>query len=124
MTEERRARKRKADKERWYWLRDHGICPVCAAADIEPGLWGCKLCVKKSQERKRQYDPDGSKQYEKNKQRREQRMALGLCISCGKPAYGYKNCEACRAKNRDRCRVYLIKRKMREEVDKAKGRTV
>ena len=41
---------RRYGQERYRWLKSHGICTYCAAADAEDGFVECAACRKKKRE--------------------------------------------------------------------------
>lgn len=98
------------EKERREWYAEHGICIVCGQRDALPGRKKCAECTEKatlnnikyrSLERERSY-------YPRRKQKREQRIAAGLCPICGKPAkYGQL------------CYEHYLKKRRKQEAEKA-----
>lgn len=84
-------------------LRKEELCIRCRRADARTlaGKMVCGECYKKQSE------------YQKAK--RQERIAKGLCSSCGKnrPESG-RTCEACRIRSREDC-VYSRAKKKREK---------
>lgn len=85
------------EKERREWYAAHGICISCGQRDAFPGRKKCAECLEKSTlnnikyrslERERSY-------YPRRKQKREERIAAGLCPFCGKPAKYGQLCYEC-----------------------------
>lgn len=91
------------------WYIDHNICVACGQRDAFNGRQKCPECLEKaiiqnmkyrSLERERSY-------YPRRKEKREQRIADGLCPICGKPA----------AKGQ-LCLEHFIKRRRKRETEK------
>ena len=78
------------ERERYRWLKSHGMCVRCAHEKAVPGKVCCPECGERARERQRLYHDDERKQYEKN--RYYLRKAEGVCVVCGRPA---DNCVFC-----------------------------
>ena len=85
------------EKERRKWYAEHGICVACGQRDALPNRQKCAECTEKatlnnikyrSLERERGY-------YQRRKQKREERIASGLCPNCGKAAKYGQLCYEC-----------------------------
>lgn len=106
---------RKRESDRYYWLKEHGICVKCGHEDARPGRTRCEACAEKAwsalsyYRSKRAYDSKLAKdrQYyethrkeitEKRRRQREERATQGLCPRCGKKLTDsrYKYCLECR----------------------------
>lgn len=91
------------------WYIDHKICVACGQRDAFEGRQKCPECLEKanndnakyrSLERERTY-------YPRRKEKREIRIASGLCPICGKTATNGQLCQRC-----------YIKRRLRREKEK------
>ena len=92
-------------KERYKWLKAHGVCVECGQQDAAPGRARCLVCNDKKNEISIRYhyahrEELLAKKRVREKALREERKAAGLCPICGKhePEQGYVNCPYCRAR--------------------------
>lgn len=105
-------------KKRYENLLIAGMCSSCGKTWAEPGRVLCKRCQSKN---KMRYAKNS--RADKLKQKRQERIAAGLCPDCGKPVEGkYKRCQRCRDMQADRTRKYKIKKRLKEEAAKARRR--
>ena len=112
----------KRQRERYHWLKEHGICTACAQMWVEPGHAYCKACARKKDKYK---DARREHHIELMRGLREYRSANGLCSDCGKPAAdGRKRCERCLALQRDRNVKFRLNKQFEEEARKARERMV
>lgn len=112
------ARKHDADIARYYELKRRGLCVTCGRTWAEPGHVRCKACAADILRQSTASDPDG----EKRRKRRENRVAAGLCIDCGRPTKdGKQRCERCIEMRRDSTRKYKIMQKIDREAEKARN---
>lgn len=92
---------RERSKETREWCLSHNICPVCRKNKIYPPERSCPNCKNKANQAARD-KADSDMRRERAKQRRAARRAAGLC-SCGRELEpGYRMCERCRRKQRNR----------------------
>ena len=84
MSDYAKAAHNKADRERYYWLKEHGLCTKCGQNYAEAGHVTCKNCYKKQRDWVKRTDPDRSKQRAREQARRERLRQAGLCLWCGK----------------------------------------
>ena len=99
---------RKYKKERYDWLKEHGICVRCGCEPAYKGMTRCIYCRAiqnaAAVERKRLH-PFTQEQREAKRvysmSIRAERKRKGLCPRCGKPHNNGKiNCERCNAQSR------------------------
>ena len=114
MSEYAKAAHRRADHERYAWLKEHGICVKCGQNYADAGHVTCVNCYKKYKEWRQRTDPDGSVQRERERSRRERLRAEGLCLWCGKnkAVNGRTLCVACKGKYKDTQTVYNIHKRL------------
>ena len=107
-------------KNRYYWLKQHGICVECGAENAEKGRVHCRKCAKTNQEYstiwyyKKIMDDEIYKNTHNEKvnqsiqKRREYRRENGLCTQCGKELIDkkYKKCKQCREKDNAYRKIY------------------
>ena len=97
---------RKYKKERYDWLKEHGICVCCGHEPTYKGLTKCIYCRAVQNAATAEYNrlhPDTPEQRENKRVRsynlREERKKAGLCPWCGKPVDSEKiHCGRCLAK--------------------------
>ncbi len=108
-------------RERYYWLKSHGICVRCGQESAEPNKTQCWECAEKNKERRalRYAKMDYAAKTEYNEKIRMNgnarfvdRKARGLCVKCGKraPAVGILSCNECRRKQQKSDAKRLAKR--------------
>ncbi len=99
--------------DRYYYRKSHGLCVDCG----EP-VDGDRVCCAKCNERKNAKSAIYGKEHreERNKKRREKRamrLAMGLCVDCGKENHNGKAlCDACSERKNKQARerkAYLKK---------------
>jgi len=100
MSDYAKAAHNKADRERYYWLKEHGLCTKCGQNYAEAGHVTCKNCYKKQRDWVKRTDPDRSKQRAREQARRERLRQAGLCLWCGKQkaVEGRSLCRQCKEK--------------------------
>ena len=109
-------------RERYHWLKEHGICVACATNYNEPGHVYCAECRKK-QIRSHSTEKMIKGRAQRAREKRHERIMNGLCGDCGSPVIdGFINCARCREKRRDAELRARIHRKMKME-DKENGKT-
>lgn len=99
---------RKDKLQQWYI--DRGICPVCGQREAWPGGQTCPECREKAtlnNIKYRNFDRERT-YYPRRKEKREGRIADGLCPICGKPAT-----------NGQLCLEHYVKKRKRREQEKA-----
>ena len=95
MTPEKREQRRKYNKERYNWLKEHKICVNCGQQEAFGRYVRCPDCLEKQRLSHEKYN-HSEKGIAKNKEHNEkdkvirrtryhERKENGLCISCGKP---------------------------------------
>lgn len=91
-------------RARREWYKAHGICVRCGQRDAFPGRFQCAECLEyttlynikcRSLEKERSY-------YPRKKEKRDARIADGLCPFCGKPAVKGQLCLECYVKHQRR----------------------
>ena len=98
----------KIANDRYWWLKEHGICVACGCQNAFGNYVRCAKCLEKASnassklwndEAKRiQYNANGNK---RKKELREERKEKHLCITCGielTPRQTETTCKRCRAK--------------------------
>ena len=107
----------RADRERYHWLKEHGICTKCGQTWAEAGHVTCKSCYMKQRAWAKRTDPDRSKQRARERARREKLRADGLCLWCGKEKAVPEHtlCPNCRSKQRDTQTIYKIHKRTVKE---------
>ena len=111
-----------ANRERYAFYREHGICITCGQTWAEPGRTRCMACQKKQKAYKNLHDPNGNKQKERNRVRKEARMEAGLCVDCGRKAEpGSCRCRRCINMRMDSTRKYNIMKRIKREADKLRN---
>lgn len=92
-------------KERYKWLKAHGVCVQCGQQDAAPGRTRCLVCADKKNQGSIRYHYEHRedllvKKRVRSKALREERKAAGLCPICGKrkPKQGRVNCPYCTAR--------------------------
>ena len=107
------------NRERYRWYKDRGICTTCGRAWVVPGHVRCKECEAKIA---KYHEASYDKRKEQQKQRRQERIAAGLCIECGKPAIpGMRKCERCRMMRNDSTRKYKIQKRIERAAREARA---
>lgn len=104
-----------ANKSRYQWLKEHGICVQCGQRDAFHGYVRCPECIEKSniasakcwndKEKRIKYIEHNRK---RGKQLREERKNEHLCMICGKAlpeGYEYSTCIWCRRKRSEKRRT-------------------
>ena len=93
--------------ERYYWLKEHGICTRCGVEKADKGYTSCLVCRMDMREyaenyRNKNKEKLSQKRKKSDKIRRENRRSKNLCRICGKRSAdeGYTSCKYCRAKAR------------------------
>ena len=93
--------------DRYYWLKEHGICVMCGNNDAFPGYVKCPECIEKvglasrrcwaNKEKRIRYNKHGN---ERKKKLILERKEKGMCPKCGKPVRNekYIYCARCREK--------------------------
>jgi len=107
---------RQYTRERYHWLKDHGICVVCAANYNEPGHVYCKACAAKQRRSHSTYNltVDRAK---RQREKRNERIRNGLCGDCGQPVFDdHVNCSKCREKRRVIEHIARIRKRIRREI--------
>jgi predicted amidophosphoribosyltransferase len=103
--------KRQANKERYYWLKEHHICACCGQQNARPGRVLCWDCADKQAEyfaKRYSYLKEDEnykrKRAERFKARYEKLKAARICTRCGKrPARTGRNlCDRCAAKEKSK----------------------
>ena len=97
-------------RERYYWLKEHGICVECGQEPAYKGLTRCICCranaIDAASDYKRRHPstPEQLEAYRVSiKNLYHTRKEAGLCVKCGKPAQeGKTRCGRCLAKDRQR----------------------
>lgn len=106
-------------KQRRQYLYSQGICQVCGKRICEPGYVRCIVCHNTFNIRKKERDPDGTKQKQYLRELREYRRANGMCLDCGdKALLGRKRCSKCLEARRESQQVYRIKKRIRAQAIK------
>ena len=87
-----------SSKERYKWLKSHGICVACGQENAVKGQTLCLLCRDKSRENTLKWQKNNAEKFknynkEMQKQRYDFRRKNGLCWICGKPTGGKVYCE-------------------------------
>lgn len=92
-------------KERYYWLKEHGICVCCGSEKADKGYTTCLVCRMDIRE-KGDTHSDLHKEKHKRwlKRRRDIMYAFGVCVTCGKrdAEIGSSMCGICKAKAKER----------------------
>lgn len=91
-----------------------GICPVCRKRKVTPGYKSCMVCREQKAMKRmmNKADPEQKKaQSIKRKEIRIERIANGICVTCGKnkAEKGFKTCAECRKKVRKYRQIYISK---------------
>ena len=108
------------NRERYRWYKDRGICTTCGRTWVVPGHVRCKQCEAQIA---KYHAASYEKRLERQKQRRQERIAAGLCIDCGKPAVpGMRKCERCRMMRNDSTRKYKIHKRIEKAIQKERAR--
>ena len=112
----------KRQRERYHWLKEHGICAACAQTWAEPGHVYCKACAQK---KAKCMDACREQHTQRKREVRAYRKGHGLCVDCGKPAIpGKIRCERCEARRRDSWVKYKLNKQFEAEARKARERMV
>lgn len=102
-----------ANKNDYWWYKEHGICTRCHEEPVKYGHSMCWRCLANRRDYdKIRYHEQGRSDKWKNqvresaKARKASRESAGLCVQCGKsaPMDGIKTCETCTERNRQRLR--------------------
>lgn len=98
----------KAEKKRIYeYYKAHGICVSCHIRDAFNGRVLCEYCLERmARNSARDYQKNRAKYIAKSEKRKEQNLAQGLCVNCGKPVCAETKylCSECRLKNNRKAR--------------------
>lgn len=90
------------DRERYNWLKSHGICVACGEAEATKGQTRCPYCRDKAVEKTQKWQKKNPEyaEYQRNYQQqlRQYRRENGLCQQCGKPSEGKAFCKVHAAK--------------------------
>lgn len=84
-------------KERYDYLVSIGLCPRCGKRQHADGFVLCADCICKMSVRRRR---DAEKESARNKAYYEEKREKGLCVSCGKEAFGKVHCPSCARKQK------------------------
>lgn len=92
-----RARNAAYGRQMRAWRREQGLCTACGTSKAAPGYRICDLCRKVRNFLYRRSPEQQRRHAEYKHALYQQRVAAGLCISCGKaPAReGRRMCAAC-----------------------------
>lgn len=135
LSEEQKEYKRAYDRERYHWLKEHGICVKCGCEKAVEGKVFCKICILNLRENNSvRYYKKMSDESQKIKQREREKSCLRkmrqyrkenrLCVICGKPlakSETHKNCATCRAKARKWMYNKRIKNDLKTYDDRVSG---
>lgn len=100
------------DKERYDFYKEHGICTSCGHVWSEPGHVYCKECFKKRKARQNK-----ERNRDNMREKRATRRSLNLCVECGGETDGiHFRCEKCLSKNRERMKLYNIRKRIKRNV--------
>lgn len=97
------------------WYIEHGICVSCGQRDAFNGRQKCPECLEKarlSNAKYRSLERDRS-YYPRRKEKRDARIAEGLCTECGKKATRGKVCTECYTRRRRKREKEKLEREMR-----------
>lgn len=96
--------------ERYYWLKEHGICTVCGQKDAIGKYVVCEDCLYSKQERDIK---NAKRDYLVAKNRKQRYKAEGRCIDCGKvrDTTDANYCSVCREKARKQKREYMRRKR-------------
>ena len=102
-------------KERRAWYIKHNICPVCGQREALPNRQKCSICTEKSTLNNIKYRnlEQERKYYARRKEKREQRILLGLCPNCGKKAEKGQLCLNCYVKKQKRHEKEKLERELK-----------
>lgn len=115
-TPKRKEYRKQYDRELREWYSEHGLCTKCGREHAEPGLKTCKKCLDAYRRRYARDTPAGAEIRQKERDRRAQREAEGLCKECGKrpPEEGRKMCRRCLNMRAEVARVARIRKRLKE----------
>lgn len=107
----------------YQWAKEHGLCVRCMKETPAPGKMCCEVCAAKNAERQVKYnhsvtEEQKAKYAARRRTERKERKEKGLCVECGKKAYGNYTCLECMVKRRKR----RAKRLSHESVDERVSR--
>lgn len=109
-------------RQRYWRLRDSGICTRCGEFESEENSCYCLICKMDERERKRVCRENATEQQKAaqrahNKAREERLRSEGICITCGKrkATEGSCRCERCKARARELGRRARRDKKIMEE---------
>lgn len=95
MTDSQREKKNRLNRERYAWLKEHGICVDCGHENAAKGKTRCLVCASvknelsiKSQRKDIEKTRELHKQYAR--EFRQRRKESGLCQWCGRPTVNGK----------------------------------
>ena len=104
---------RYAARDDMRWFHAHHFCISCKKKDAFTlaGRWRCAECAaewnRRAKERRAEDPERAAQENAKSNQARKDRVASGLCRTCGtpiQPGDNHKLCPSCRAKERERQR--------------------
>lgn len=110
-SEERKEYQRAYARERYHWLKEHGICVKCGSEKAAKGKVRCEKCLEKGriylQENRAKYENYKNQRKERQKayahERYYRRKEHGICVQCGKKqaVKGKVYCKMCAANKRE-----------------------
>lgn len=106
-------------RERYKWLKEHGICTECATRNVLEGFSRCKDCLKQHQLDSKEYNHSARRKV-LCKARLKRRIKQGLCINCSNKIYegSARYCERCHEKQKLASRIAQRKKYERERKQK------
>lgn len=106
-------------RERYKWLKEHGICTECATRNALEGFTRCKDCLKQHQLASKEYNHSARHKITR-KARTKRRIKQGLCINCSNKIYegSTRFCESCHEKQKLASRIAQRKKYERERKQK------
>lgn len=108
----------KFNRERYYGLKEAGMCVKCGAP-AEPGKTMCRKCLDAHVQYAQKFKDELR---ETKRKRRAERIEAGLCIDCGKPVGDneHTRCKRCREMRMDSVRKYRITKRIQKQADEAR----
>ena len=101
MTESQREKRNRENRERYAFLKEHGMCVYCGKEKAAPGKVSCLLCADNNVQKAtiyNQYKRDREEYNAYMRELRRKRKEAGMCQSCGRPTHNGKVfCSACGA---------------------------